>query len=284
MKSPLLRKLGLLPRQLPRTKRRLTARADAYERTPPVFVNSFPKSGTHLLLQILGALPETEHYGSFIATTPTLTFRERSQGAHRRLVERIAPGEILPGHLYYRPEHHALLVEKRCVHYFIYRDPRDVVVSEAYYLTYMNRWHRLHRYFKNLPGDRERITFSILGSAYLKVPYDYPDIAARFRRYGGWLEQTDVCKLTFEDLVPDRRRETTRRLIRFYLDRVGSGVAVNGLVDRALAAVDSTASKTFRKGKVGGWVDEFTPEHRDQMRSVAGRLLVELGYESSLDW
>jgi len=284
MKSPLLHKLGLLPRQVPRAKRRLAAKPGAYARTPPVFVNSFPKSGTHLLLQILEALPNTTHYGSFIATTPTLSFRERSLRSHRRLVERIAPGELIPGHLYYRPEHHALLASKRCVHYFIYRDPRDVVVSEAFYLTYMNRWHRLHRYFKSLPSDRERITFSILGSSYRKVPYDYPDIAERFRWYRGWLEQPDVCSLTFEELAPERRRATTHRLIRFYLDRVGSSEACNGLVDRALAAVDSSASKTFRKGTVGGWVDEFTPEHREQMRRVAGRMLVELGYESSLEW
>jgi hypothetical protein len=284
MKSPLLHKLGLLPRQVPRAKRRLTADPGEYARNPPVFVNSFPKSGTHLLLQILEAIPRKTHYGSFIATTPTLTFRQRSPRSHRRLIERIAPGELIPGHLYYRPEHHALLVAKRCTHYFIYRDPRDVVVSEAHYLTYMNRWHRLHRYFKGLANDRERITFSILGSSYRKVPYDYPDIAERFGWYRGWLEQPDVCCLTFEELVPARRRETTRRLVQFYLDRVGSSDPPDGVVDRALAAVDSTASKTFRKGQVGGWVDEFTDEHRDQMRRVAGQMLVDLGYESSLEW
>jgi len=284
MRSPLLRKLSLLPRQLPRAKRRLAAGDDAYARSPPVLANSFPKSGTHLLLQILQALPDTTHYGSFIATTPTLTFAERSRGAHLRLLGRIAPGELVPAHLYYHDEYHELLSRKHCVSYFIYRDPRDVAVSEAHYLTHMNRWHRLHRHFKNLPSDEDRITFSILGNRAHPTPYDYPDIAERFEKYRGWLDHGTVLGVRFEDLVSERRDETVRAVIRFYLDRTGSRASADELVDRALSGINSAASHTFREGKIGGWKSEFTAEHSRQMQDVAGRLLIELGYESELDW
>jgi hypothetical protein len=250
---------------------------------PPVVANSFPKSGTHLLLQVLQALPNTTHYGSFIATTPTITFTERSLDAHARLVGRLAPGELVPAHLYYHPRHPELLASKHCVHYFIYRDPRDVVVSEAHYLTRMNRWHRLHRYFRELPSDEERITFSILGNAARPTPFDYPDVARRFARYRGWIGRGDVLALRFEDLVSDRR-ETVRRVVQYYLERTGSNADPDELVRRALASIDAPASHTFRSGKIGGWKDVFSAEHRREMREVAGDLLIELGYEASLAW
>ena len=48
------------------------------------------------------------------------------------------------------------LAKKNVVHYFVYRDPRDVVISEAHYLREMNRWHRLAPYFRKLRVDRRR--------------------------------------------------------------------------------------------------------------------------------
>jgi len=251
---------------------------------PPVVANSFPKSGTHLLLQVLQALPNTTHYGSFIASTPTITFTERSLEAHARLVRRIAPGELVPAHLYYHPAHQELLARKRCVQYFIYRDPRDVVVSEAHYLTHMNRWHRMHRYFRDLASDEERITFSILGNAAQPTPFDYPDVGRRFERYRGWIGRSDVMALRFEDLVSERRAETVREVVRHYLDRAGPVADPDDVARRALAGIDGPASHTFRSGKVGGWRDVFTAAHRREMKNVAGALLIELGYETSLEW
>jgi hypothetical protein len=39
------------------------------------------------------------------------------------------------------------------------------------------------------------------------------------------------------------------------------------------------AGRTFRKGQIGGWREEFTPEHERAIEETAGPLLVELGYE-----
>ncbi len=42
--------------------------------------------------------------------------------------------------------------------------------------------------------------------------------------------------------------------------------------------------RTFRKGLIGGWRSEFSEEHTQAAREVAGPLLVELGYEANPDW
>jgi hypothetical protein len=55
LRSAILRKGGDYARQLPRAIVRFRARDEDYRWLPPVLANSFPKSGTNLLLQILCA-------------------------------------------------------------------------------------------------------------------------------------------------------------------------------------------------------------------------------------
>ena len=38
--------------------------------------------------------------------------------------------------------------------------------------------------------------------------------------------------------------------------------------------------RTFRKGQIGGWREEFSSEHERAVEGVVGPLLVELGYEA----
>ena len=43
-------------------------------------------------------------------------------------------------------------------------------------------------------------------------------------------------------------------------------------------------SRTFRRGLIGDWQRYFTPEHREAFKAVAGQLLIDLGYETDLEW
>jgi hypothetical protein len=43
-------------------------------------------------------------------------------------------------------------------------------------------------------------------------------------------------------------------------------------------------SNTFRKGQIGGWRSEFSEEHQQAAREIAGPLLVKLGYEADPEW
>ena len=136
-----------------------------------------------------------------MASMPTLTFQERSPQSQLRLISNIVPGEVIPEHLFYNPEFHYELELKYCVHCFFYRDPRDVVASEAYYLTYMNRWHRMHPYYRRFNRMEERISTAILGIMDLKIPNNYPNVVERFARYRGWLKCQSVFSEKYEDLI-----------------------------------------------------------------------------------
>jgi hypothetical protein len=280
-RSQMVRKAAALTGQLPRALRRITARPAAYRFHPPILANSFPKSGTHLLVQLLEALPGVRDFGTFIASQPTVTFRERSHAQHLRKLRRLVPGELAGAHLFHDPAYAAALRERNVRHVFLYRDLRDVAVSEAYYLASMNRWHRMHSYFARLPSMAERISLAIEGDG--AVPYDYPDIGARFARYAGWLAEPDVLGIRFEDLVSDAREATLRRIVMHC--RPGTGEAEAGELARRLeGAVNPDRSHTFREGRAGTWREALTPAQRAAVKRVAGERLVALGYEPGLDW
>ncbi len=257
-----------------------------YIKSPPILANSFPKSGTHLLLQIVEAFPKVKNYRKFIASMPTITFRERSKTNTIKLINSILPEEIVAAHLFYDEDYYKTLKKLNIVHFFIYRDLRDVVVSEAFYLSRMNRWHRLHKYFKSLLSIEDQIMFSIKGNSFFKTPYDYPNIAERFKRYVGWINCPDVFSLKYEDLISIKKEQVILNMIQFYLKTTDEKEKydLNELVQKVLENINPQKSHTFRKGGTGNWRKFFTEEHKKAMKEIAGKLLIELGYEKDLNW
>ena len=282
-KAPVRKSIGFA-KQIPRGVKRILTKPEGFAEHPPVIANSFPKSGTNLLLQIVEALPNIYSYGSVIASTPTLTYKEKSQKTHLGSIQRIVPGELVFAHLFYEPAYQEALHRRCSIQFFIYRDLRDVAISEAYYLTHMNPWHRLHKYFAtSLSTMDERISATILGVSDATCPCNYPDIGQRFKRYQGWLKQPDVFTLRFEDVVAGQH-EMFREMVDFYCKNSGLELDVDEVVQRIVKNIDPAKSPTFRKGEAGGWRACLTEKHQAEMKAVAGELLVELGYESDLNW
>jgi hypothetical protein len=252
---------------------------------PPVFANSFPKSGTHLLVQLVEGLPNRTNYGAFLASqTSSFQLRERTAGSTCRFIRGFVPGEIIRGHLYFEPQYAKRLAERNTVNYFVYRDPRAVVVSEAHYLREMNRWHRLSPYFRRAPTIADAISLSING---LNPPVPgilYPNIAARFARYHGWLHQADCLAIRYEDLVSESRTGVIQQMTELYAAHCKTRSNIEEWVRAMTAAIAPQKSHTFRSGKKSGWRQEFTPQHRRQFNDVAGKLLIELGYECDHSW
>lgn len=263
----------------------LRTTCEALAARPSVLANSFPKSGTHLLVQILEGLPDRVNYGAFLGSeTSSFQLKERSAENTCRFIRGFVPGEIIRGHLYYEPLYAEELARRHAVNYFIYRDPRDVVVSEAHYLREMNRWHRLHPHFRKAASIQDAIMISINGLDPPVPGINYPNIAARFARYVGWLERDDCLSIQFEDLVSERQPEMIRRIAEFYAPRTGTPFDVDATVATMSTLIAPQKSHTFRSGKKAGWEREFTPAHRARFAELAGELLVRLGYEPDLRW
>lgn len=282
--SAVARRMSGLLMKFPRSLQRSFAQVQDYSQAPPIVVNSIPKSGTNLLAQIANAIPNTRNYGTLWTSIPSYSYREYPKKKMLSMIDTTVPGEVVVSHLFSNPDYHELLQQKKAVHFFLYRDPRDVAISESCYLTYMNKWHRLHSYYKTLSSDEERISFSILGDYNHTLPFSYPNIADRFHPYLEWITQENVWVIRFEDLVPELRRETIKKMMIFYVRQTGLNLEIDELVIRAMKNINPIKSHTFRDGKVGSWKKVLTRQQKEQVKSVAGNLLIKLGYEKDMTW
>jgi len=263
-------------------KRWLPERSPA---VPPVLVNSVPKSGTHLLYQLFEHDPQLTDYGEFLASTPSVTMRDVGEQVLARRIDRLKRGELFRGHMFYGPVLAAELRRRGVIHFFIYRDPRDVVCSEAHYLAKMNRWHRMHRAFAAVPDEKGRITLAIEGLRDSGTVY-YPDVGTRYRRYLGWLSDPGVCGIRFEDIAGETAEVGLRRIMEHFCQRAGlDAQELARRVEVARQSIDPKRSHTYREG--GGaksWQRRFDEDLKQRFKAVAGDLLIELGYESDLNW
>ena len=234
------------------------------ERGWPILLSvSFPKSGTHLLDQILlgfsKVAPFSKRLHSFYAEYEGESGRKRPPEQAFAWLNSLKPGDIASAHLFARPE----AVEKVCspdfVSYFIFRDPRDVVVSHVFYVTDMETRHVHHEYYASLPDFNTRLNVSILGRPDAGV--EFPDIAARFAPYLGWQDRPEVLSIHFEDLINDRSTALTR-IMDHMLARAPLPALRQEILDALEGSINPKRSPTFRSGKTGEWKKHFTPEHK----------------------
>lgn len=252
---------------------------------------SFPKSGTHLLDQILlgfsNVAPFSKRLHSFYAEYEGESGLKQTPEQALTWLDSLRPRDVASAHLFARADVVTRVCSSKFVPYFIFRDPRDVVVSHVFYVTDMEARHVHHDYYASLPDFNSRLTVSILG-----LPYDrpersrrveFPNIADRFVPYLGWLDQTEVLSIHFEDLINDRAATLARILDHFFV-RVPLHSRRQLILNSLESSINPAKSPTFRSGKTGEWKQYFTNEHKRIFKDVAGDLLVKLGYEPNYDW
>jgi hypothetical protein len=257
----------------------------SFDEAPPIFGNSKPKSGSHLLLQILNGFTQIMPY-KYVAADPVRTIKK--DGGRRTTDEILADLLHLPssvigwGYVEATPENIAFLCQPDRVNYFIYRDPRDMLVSQVFFATDMHEEHGMHEYYQSLPGFGERLKVAITG-----IDRDGLRMVSVRQRYEGvfqWLEQKHILCLRFEDLIDNR--DITLNAMLDEVERTGYKIPTQRkkALPVLIEAIQPRKSHTFRSGKTGGWRGHFTDQHKKLFKDVAGDLLVRLGYEENNDW
>ncbi len=193
------------------------------------------------------------------------------------------PGDIAYGYVQCRPPFRELLSAPGRATIFVYRDPRDMLVSHVFYATEMHKGHAMHRYYtETLKTMEERLNAAIEG-------VDDPNsrlssILKRYEAYLDWLDTPGVLCLRFEDLILNRR--PTLASLLDYLEERGFRPQLTrdrelDLLERAIAP---KKSGTFRKGQPGNWREHFTEANKNFFKAQTGDLLVRMGYEQGMDW
>ncbi len=184
-------------------------------------------------------------------------------------------------HLFARFDAVARVCSSKFIPFFIFRDPRDVVVSHVFYVTEMEKNHVHHAYYQSLPDFDSRLKASILGRPDAGI--EFPNIAERFAPYMDWLNHPEVLSVHFEDLI-HARAATLTRILDHFLTRVPLHTPRELILDSLESSINPSRSPTFRSGKTGEWKKYFTEEHKKIFKDAAGNLLIRLGYEKDNNW
>lgn len=246
-----------------------------YIAAPPVVVNSVPKSGTHLMLQIVRALPGSQYRGNFIATSTSLTQRKRSASVIASKIGALLPSEAVGSHIYHSDYTAAALREINALHIFVYRDPRAVILSEIFYLTEMNRFHRMHRHFRNARDFQDRLNLALDG-------YDekYPEAPARLFPYAAWIETPDTLPIRYEDLIGANRTKCIAQVASRWRAQAGLEPELYPELEMVLAnAIIPSKSHTFREGGSDKWRAKLTDRQIEQINNRLAKVVKRFGYK-----
>lgn len=263
-----------------------------------ILVNSIPKAGTHLLRKGVLQLPGTHDAGMHLDVSIN---NEQMQN----LLKSVRGGGVVTAHLFYQEAYAQILAEERYRALLIIRDPRDLVVSFAFFVAKV-REHYLHKFFADLPDDRTRIMAVITGvnqpliieGVNEMLPPELRservqmegialgDINTSFRIFLEWQHEPYNMIVKFEDMVGlsgGGSSAAAERTIRDIAEHIELQLSPDEIARIASESYD-TKSPTFRRGMIGDWKEHFLPEHKVMFKAVAGELLIDLGYETGLDW
>jgi hypothetical protein len=281
----LKRQLKLMRWQGRRMRAALRWGADRLEHAPVVLGNAMPKSGSHLIIQVLRGLIQL---GPFV--NPGMPPVNRGEDNHKLSeavilanIRRMRPGDISYGYISaVEPYLSAMSAPQRAT-IFVYRDPRDMIISHIFYATQMHKGHWMRRYYTEvLQTMEQRIDAAINGVD--EPGSELTDIYSRYQGYLGWLSQPGVLSLRFEALIMERQ-SALGKILDFLQER---GYTPDAPRQQAVSileqAIQPHRSGTFRKGQAGNWREHFTPTNIALFKEKTGDLLVRLGYEMSTKW
>jgi hypothetical protein len=259
--------------------------SSSLQNTPAVLGNAMPKSGSHLINQVVQGLTRL---GPFVNPGFPPVNRDEvndklPDSAVLANLSRMRPGDLGYGYIKARQPFISLLTRPGWATIFVYRDPRDMLVSHVFYATQMHTGHGMHRYYtETLQTMEERLNAAILGVD--EPGAELSPIRQKYDGYLGWLDQPEVLSLRFEDLILDRA--AALGCILDYLVRRGFAPRLPPQQEIAILeqAIAPKKSGTFRKAQPGNWREHFTDANKAVFKEQAGDLLIRLGYEKDNNW
>lgn len=268
-----------------------TAEQKVDQHNEPALIISIPKCGTHLLSKCIhlltGNMPQSDH---FKYNTINVEYVNRTP----------------------------------LKHFFIYRDPRDQVVSFAFYsktlyYIFQNFFDQVHNNpLPHIQAYNERynhdqfVLVPIDVALYIHLPFDrvlsdlivngtaiYDRIGTNtvstetiahgihefYLSYMSWMSTPGVCTVRFEDLIGPLGGGSLQAQ-QTCIIKIAQHLGLSLSQERLNYVIDNLFGNTatFREGQIGSWKKHFNKKHKRQFKDVAGQLLIDLGYEQNFNW
>ena len=245
-----------------------------------IFINGFPKSGTHLIEQYIRPIcppmrAQKPWAGSFAGNSWTEVWIEDFRLF--RQIGWIGDGQYAKGHMGYRRDIEMFLWGVGASVLFIYRDPRDVAISQTYHILEKGAHPEREPYQEAAEkgGFREALKMVIRGykgnerNVTTGKRNYYAGVMRRWRHYAPWLVVPWVMQIKFEDAI-EKREMVAAAIVNFIVTRAAlhrgytatiSEESRDRSVERMVAFTKKTEhSPTFRKGTSRQWQEHFDDE------------------------
>jgi hypothetical protein len=231
----------------------------------PIFLISIPKSGTHLMYQFAQTLGYQAGFTCPILPEPGVSYFLEGEHSHTRATDFL--GET-PWHAPFANRHHPFL---RSPALFIYRNPLDILVSEA-------NWY--HRDGMNVfAGYLSGLSFEERLAKLVDDPWLLGSIRDRVGAFIAWLNLPNVIPIAFEEIVGPQGggdAETQLRLIW----SLQLKLHVPGTPTELAATVFNPNSPTFHSGQINAYKQKLTPEAKARFLALPQDFMAEYGYSS----
>lgn len=256
-----------------------------------VLLNTIPRSGSNLLKNLVLTIPGAKLRGdlSYVSQVENATERLAYSKAVLNSAE---SGAVFTGHIPWDESLSHWIESQEIQVIFLYRDPRDLVISLAKSITdreaFINHLfpkHPLYDYFTQLKSDDERLLACIEGvgagqHSYQVSSDSFPHIGLVYDVFCGWRNHPGVLALRYEDLRCNALRQRMAA-VRSLLEVLGlpahkmNGIDINHYIERA---GDPKRSNSFKRGLTQAWKREFKDYHRQAFLKKAGHHLATLNY------
>lgn len=278
----------------------IKAQASNRDNNTKLFIITVPKSGTWMLekgIRLIthkqnalfryikeGILKGTSDEDAQQLVRPSLEVLDKCTNLHNN--------EFIIGHLSYKLEYEELLKKKGYKVLLLIRDPRDQLLSFAYYID---------KYKYHLPGHYlsfNDLFLSLMGAynsplTRINNPLDFDKELNKVVSHTGQLysfflpwSKSSLCYTTrFELLVGDKGGGSTEnqlqeiKNIAQFLDITISPQEVKEISENLFGGTN-----TFRVGQIGLWKKHFIQEDKERFKGLTKDLLVKLGYEVNNSW
>ena len=168
----------------------------------------------------------------------------------------------------------------------MYRDPRDIIVSNYYHVLKDNPW---------MPDDPAYADYTemskeeALSHSMWLIVNDFCSWVEGWRRVPERYPGMQCLFVTYEELRTDPG-QVFRNILTFF--RIDMDDAVLEAVMRTSdtepssqpTGIEPGKRSTRRKGVIGGWREELSDQQKHYIKQQAGQYLVQLGYERNLEW
>ncbi|MEQ1837226.1 MAG: oligosaccharide flippase family protein [Candidatus Nitrotoga sp.] len=268
------------------------------DQTRGVFANGIWKSGNHLILKLISKLGIQEEgvgiaassivgkyflvrsllRGAWLDKSPVLIGTDIPVSVSRIWIKRSfskLDNTCISGHAAYSDQLVDTLREQQIKIIQIVRDPRDIVVSLAYWIESQPKYYAYAGLVKLNLQERMQAIITGFNSNGVRIE----SMATVLDRSFGWITKPkDILVVRFENLVGSRGGGTDEAQ-REEIEKVGKWLGEDSIQVDAICERLFGGTKTFRAGGVGAWKNEFSPETKKLFDEVVGERLYHWGYK-----